>query len=227
VRARRKLGTLIAAALWLCTAPAALKAETPPPASGLPPAPETAEPVKIEGFRSAHFGMTEAQVSAAIQKDFGAAESAIAKGENAAEKTQNLAVTVKDLLSGGGPARVYYVFGYRSKRLIQVNVVWGSEIDPKAKAESVLDVANALRDYFLAAGYKSDSVVANAKLANGSIVVFRGEDEQGRMTLLVLTGGPAAKAADEQAQPQPISLKLSYILDPTNPDIYRIPRGQF
>jgi len=226
VRARSKLGTLVAAA-WLCTAPAVLRAETPPSAPGQPPAQETAEPVKVEGFRAAHFGMTEAQVSAAIQKDFGVAESAIVRGENAAEKTQNLTVTVKDLLSGGGPARVGYVFGYRSKRLIQVNVVWGSEIDPKAKAESVLNIANALRDYFLAAGYKSDSVVANAKLANGSIVVFRGEDQQSRMTLLVLTGGPAEKAAGEQAQPQPISLKLSYILDHTNPDIFRIPRGQF
>ena len=47
--------------------------------------------------------------------------------------------------------------------------------------------------------------------------------------LLVLSGVAASARAEEkkQAQPPPLTLKLSYILDAAHPDIFRIAKGQF
>ena len=58
---------------------------------------------------------------------------------------------------------------------------------------------------------------------------FRGSDEKGRMVLLVLNATRASdeKAADGDAAPQRVSLRLSYMENPGKPDIYRVQEGQF
>ena len=76
--------------------------------------------ISVEGFRSAKFGMNEADVRSAIGKDFGLKPEAIKTQDNPAELTHSLLVTVPDLLPNGGGAEVSYVFGYKSKSLIQV-----------------------------------------------------------------------------------------------------------
>src|ERR1700722_678184 len=59
-----------------------------------------------DGFRSAKFGMNDAQTKAAIMKDFGVQADAITQQPNPAERTTVLAVKVPDLLPGGGIAEV-------------------------------------------------------------------------------------------------------------------------
>ena len=72
-------------------------------------------------------------------------------------------------------------------------------------------------------------VIANRQLADNTIIVFRANDLQGRTVLLVLSGVAAAARTEEKKQPQapPLTLKLSYIVDPAHPDIFRIGKGQF
>lgn len=70
---------LMSAAATALPARAAAKEDTQPAAT--PAAAESpAEPFLIEGFRSAHWGMTDAQVRAAIRKDFNIAPEAVRSG---------------------------------------------------------------------------------------------------------------------------------------------------
>jgi hypothetical protein len=80
---------------------------------------------EVEGFRSTKFGMTEADVKVAIANDFGIKGAAVHEQPNAGERTKVLLVKVADLLPGGGTVEISYVFGYRTKKLIQISVSCG------------------------------------------------------------------------------------------------------
>jgi hypothetical protein len=136
---------------------------------------------------------------------------------------------VADLLTNIGGARISYIFGYRSKKLIQINVVWTSE-GGAASDETIVAMANTLRDYFAPQNYKPDSLVANRQFAENTIIVFRAGDLQGRTVLLVLGRVAAAARSEEKKRtrpPPPLTLELSDILDAAHPDIFRIAKGQF
>jgi hypothetical protein len=183
-------------------------------------------PTTIDGFRQARFGMSEEQVRQVIHKDFPTAK--ISSAIHPSEKTTVLSLTVADLLPNTGNARLSYIFGYRSKKLIQVNIVWTSE-GSGASDETVVGTANSLRDYFTSQNYKPDSVVANRQLAENTIIVFRANDRQERTVLLVLSGAAAEARREEKKgpRPPPLTLELSYILDAAHPDVFRIAKGQF
>jgi hypothetical protein len=222
----RWIGASLLLSMWLLVSVSGLAAE-PARESGaaVPLARATpAAEAKVEGFRSALFGMTEAQLRQAIHKDFPGAGDKIASELNAAERTTVLMIHVPDLIPGTGKARVSYIIGYATKKLIQVNVNWAAEPKSTAGTESLVGAANLLRNYFLAGGYRSDTIVANQQMPNG-YVVFRGLDVHSRMVILVLTGATATPPADEKAPP--VGLQLSYILDPEHPDVYQVPKGQF
>ena len=181
----------------------------------------------VEGFRTAHFGMSEKDVLNLVRKEFSLDEDAVAREENSLEKTTSLIVPVNDLIPDSGPSRIAYIFGYSSKNLIQVNVVWGHSVDAGTTAQKLVATANILRNYFSAAGYKN--VIVNQPVEVGATVVFRGSDDDGRMVLLVLN---AARASDDQSDDgdsaaRRVSLRLSYMENPGNPDIYRVQEGQF
>jgi hypothetical protein len=118
-----------------------------------------------------------------------------------------------------GPARIAYIFGYRTRRLIQVNVLW-STANRGTAPESVVATGNLLRNYFLGEGAPSAGRIVDGELADGSIVVLRTTDASGHMVLIVLSGTKAKER-------RPMVLELSYILDPQAPDIYRLKKGQF
>ncbi|MFL5289866.1 MAG: hypothetical protein ACJ8AW_55135 [Rhodopila sp.] len=99
----------------------------------------------VDGFRSAKFGMTEDQVRSAIEADFHASGDAIQASENPAELTRVLTVRATDLLEGGGAARVSYIFGYKTKKLIQVSVTWSKATDDTVTPERLYSNANILR----------------------------------------------------------------------------------
>jgi hypothetical protein len=192
------------------------------------PNPPAGPAATIDGFRQSLFGMSEEQVRQGIRKDFPAEAGKISNVVHPSEKTTVLSVTVPDLLPNTGNARISYIFGYRSKKLIQVNIVWTSEGNP-ASDETVIGTANSLRDYFSLQNYKPDTVVANQQLAENTILVFRANDLQGRTVLLVLSGVAAEARREEKKglRPPPLTLELSYIEDAAHPDVFRIGKGQF
>jgi hypothetical protein len=192
------------------------------------PKPPAGPPAQIEGFRKARFGMSEEQVRQAIRKDFPAATAKLTIMVHPSEKTTVLSLSVADLLPHTGNARISYILGYRSKKLSQVNIVWTSD-GTAAGDETVVGLANSLRDYFTSEKFKPDSVVVNHQLAADVILVFRGSDDQSRTVLLLLSGVAASARSEEKKSPKPppLTLELSYIEDPAHPDVFKIGKGQF
>ncbi len=181
----------------------------------------------VEGFRSARFGMTEDQVRKALMKDFDMAEDDIGRSINSLEKTTSLVVNVDGIIPDSGRAVVGYIFGYESKRLIQVNIIWGGD-DAQVTAANLVATANILRRYFLEQGFPKDTLISNAPLKDGSVLVFRGIDDQGRVALLKLNVQQGQSAEGEGATAgQSVSLHLNYIFDPKNPDVFQIEAGAF
>jgi hypothetical protein len=200
----------------------------PPEATAAAPAAEPSTTANVGGFRSARWGMNDGEVMVAIQKDFGISPSSVSTTENAVERTTVLTTTVRDLLEGAGTARLSYILGYKSKKLIQVTVLWGTSIDPRVPAENIVTAANQLRQLFLDSGYEPKTIIVNARLADRSILVFEGQDAAKHTTLLRLATTPsAANGPQKKAGIASIALSLSYILDSQNPDIFRLKKGQF
>lgn len=218
-------------ALTLAGAVAALPvvAQQPPPSKAAP-APKAAEktpdPVpgayRLEGFRSATFGMSEQQVRNAIRKDFNLSGEKVTVEENPIEKTTVMSIVVPELLPDAGPARISYILGFKSKKLVQVNLLWGTPLAADASAEKLRGAANALGQYFLGLGFPPENVIVNARLKDGTYLVFQGVDAQKRTTVLRL-----AETAAAEGQKPSVAMTLFYIQNPDNPDVFRIGRGQF
>ena len=128
------------------------------------------------------------------------------------------------MLSEGGKAVVGYVFGYNSKTLIQVNVVWGKPVESNPDARNIVNNANRLRSHFIKKKYQKDGYVTNAKMDESRIIVFRGKDQEGRMVLMILTD---PEKNEKKGFFRDITLRLSYILQPDSPDILTIKEGDF
>ena len=177
----------------------------------------------IDGFRSAKFGMGRAEVTKAIFNDFGIASGKITIINHPTELTQSLAVTVEQLVPRFGKSKVVYVFGYRSNKLMQVNVFFGHGIDKRVTSQQVVDLGNILGNHFFNKRYQEDGLVANARLNDGSILIFRGKDQKGRMALLRLLNTQQNNKNNEVK----ISLNLSYIEKPGQEDTFHLNKGDF
>lgn len=180
---------------------------------------------KVEGFRSSKFGMTEAEVKNAISTDFGIKGSAVREQPNAGERTKALLVKVPDLLPGGGIAEVSYVFGYHTKKLIQVSVSWSKATDEKMTPEQLFSNSSVLRAHFMSEGFKPESIASNMPIGGG-LLIFRGSDAKDHTTMLILQG-TFTQGQNNQRVLTPASLLLFYVEDAKAPDVYRLPPGSF
>ena len=178
----------------------------------------------IDGFRSAKFGMRRAEVTKAIFSDFGIPRAKITIISHPTELTKSLAINVEQLIPGFGKSKVLYVFGYRSNKLMQVNIFFGHGVDKSVTSQQVVDLGNILGNHFFKKRYQQDGLVANASLNDGSILIFRGKDQKGRMGLLRLSD---PQPNDKNNEDLKISLNLSYIEKPGQPDTYELKDGDF
>ena len=177
----------------------------------------------LDGFRSAKFGFSERSVYNAIKKDFKVNEINVSRVVHPTQKTLTLGIDVKGLISGSGPSKIFYVFGYKSKKLIHISVVWGSRVEDQPNAEAIISTSNQLRIYLSQKKYQKNGIVFNRQLADGTILVFQGKDKKGRLARLVLN-----KPIDRDAKVGTnIDLTLSYIENPGNLDIFEIKDGDF
>jgi hypothetical protein len=205
--------------------PAPTKKDAAPAATSTKPPVVLAPTLEVTGFRSARFGMGEADVRAAIVKDLGVKPEAIRAETNASEQTRVLLVKANDVLPGGGAAEVSYVFGYKSKTLIQVGATWSKATDEKMTADQLFSNSTVLRTHFMAAGYKADTIATNMPISGG-ILMFRGSDAKDHTTMLILQG-TLAKDEKDQNVLTPTGLLLFYVADAKAPDVYRLPPGSF
>lgn len=186
---------------------------------------QDAPPVSVTGFRTATFGMDEAAVYAAISKDFGIEKQSVKESENTVERTRLLTVSVPGLLEGGGVAQVSYIFGYKSKTLIQIGASWNMTTDPEMTDKLLVANGDVLSSHFLADGFDPASVTAGTAVANG-ILLFRGGDADGHSAILLLQGN-FEQDTNGQNVLKPTGLALLYSDNPDAPDIFRIKDGNF
>ena len=178
----------------------------------------------IDGFRSAKFGMQMDEVKDAIVRDFNIVERKIDVINHPTEQTQSLGITIDKLLPISGKTRVVYVFGYESKKLMQVNILMGHPVDTNVTPQQVVDSGNLLGNHFFKKRYQEDGLVAHARLNDGSVLIFRGKDQKGRMVLLRLSNPQPSNKDNEGLK---IALKLTYIEKPGQPDVYKLKEGDF
>ena len=178
----------------------------------------------VNGFRSAQFGMAERDVIKAIKSDFGIGKKKISRIVHPNEKTVTLGIKVPRLLPESGPAKIFYILGYKTRRLIHINVIWGRPVMKDPNAEAVVATANQLRNHFMQKKYQKEGFALNAQLGEGVILVFQGKDRKGRAARLLLSN---PKSAGDKKAGENIALTLSYIEKPEDPDVYRIKDGDF
>ena len=147
----------------------------------------------VNGFRSAQFGMKEKDVIKAIKNDFGVGKNQVSRKVHPNEKTVTLGIKIKKLLPESGTAKVFYILGYKSKRLIHINVIWGKPVTKNPNTESVVATANQLRNHFAQKKYQKEGFALNAQLGEGIILVFQGKDRKGRAARLLLSNPKAEK----------------------------------
>lgn len=187
---------------------------------------------EVSGFRDARFGMTEPEVRGVITKDFGLKPADITSTVNQVEGTTVLTVKAASLDPGPGPAVVAYIFGYTSKKLIQVNVAWGDEASEKTDPNTMIAAGTRLERYFAGYGWSKDTTRAGIPVGPNTVVLFSGEDGKTGAVRLILDGvkyqmerdGKESTSPDPKGPPK---LLLNYIANRDNPDVAKIEKGKF
>ena len=185
------------------------------------------EPAIIAGFRSAKFGISQGEIKTAIKKDFNIGESDISVQKNPLERTTSLKITVNDLLPNSGAADIFYILGHTSNNLIQVNIIWSKPSSDSEAVSSMALVGETLKSYFLKQSFKKDDMVINARLKDGSVLFFRGTDTNGQMVVLQMLNPPVENADSESLKKKVTSLRLTYVQNPNEPDIFQVKQGDF
>jgi hypothetical protein len=190
------------------------------------PADDAAAGPSIDGFRGAKFGMSESQVRAAIEAEFHQPAAAITRTENELQHTAVLSLQVPNLVPGGGTAAVSYVFGYQSHKLMEVNILWSPEIDPKTTPTMLYQDGETLQQYFAGEGFPADRSTGNIATPNG-VLLFRATDAASNAILLILSGSISKDPKDNKTILTPTTLTLAYAADPMHPDVYQLAKGSF
>ena len=184
-------------------------------------------PIVVKNFRSAHFGMSEKEVRAAISRDFNREGEQIEEQNDPVYRTLTLVIRTNDVIPDSGPCEISYVFGYKTRKLIQVNLLWTME-DGELSADQIRNIGLLLREYFLGRGYDPDKVSLGGQLQTGATIVFRGFDDEDRMVLLLIERRRSSSGTQEGEEPSLISsLRLSYVEDVDSPDIFQLEEGSF
>jgi hypothetical protein len=176
---------------------------------------------EVDGFRSAQFGMTEGAVRAAIVTDFGVKSDAIKVIDNKVERTRVLVVRVPDLFKDAGLTEIGYVLGYKSKALIQVNLLWGTPLSPQITESQISLISANLLRYFSVEGFPANRVQQRVKIGKDATLLFQGADRKGRLVQLVRR----SEALPDKTQR--LTLRLAYIAETKNPDVFKIAKGAF
>ena len=188
---------------------------------------------EVTGFRDVRFGMTEPEVRAAATKSLSLKPADITSSVNPVEGTSVLTAKVSALDPAPGPAKVAYIFGYASKKLIQVNVIWGEEPStPPPDVTAMIGAGTRLGQYFAGFAWKKDSTRLGVPVGENTVVLFTGDDEKKGAVRLIADGvkfqiqrdGNPTTSPEPKGSPK---LIINYISDRENPDIAKIAPGKF
>ena len=98
----------------------------------------------------------------------------------------------------------------------------------RLRSQDVLEqLGYLLRSHFTKKRYKKEGFVVNGKLDETNTIFFRGRDGKNRMILLMLTTPKIKKGEAFEEAVKNVSLQLSYLLNPDNPDILTVKDDDF
>jgi hypothetical protein len=189
-------------------------------------------PYQVTGFRDARFGMSEPEVRAVVAKELRLKPTDITSSVNPIEGTTVLTAKVASLDPGPGPAIIAYIFGYTSKKLIQVNVAWGDPPAENSDPTAMTVAGTRLERYFAGFTWAKDTTRAGIPVGPNTVVLFSGEDAQTGAVRLILDGvkyqmereGKESTSPDPKGPPK---LLINYIANRDNPDVAKIDKGKF
>ena len=175
----------------------------------------------VNGFRRAKFGMKVAEVQAAIARDFPSA-TGVERIDNPAEKTTVLVLGVPVLEPGPGAARINYVFGAASARLMHISVVWqsGPAADTAERARYAV-AGSQLAAYMRAQPWGPKVSASPTPAGPNGLVLFAGVDSRGAGADVRVLGlaTVAPNGQDGSAPSGPAQLRVAYYANVAQPDI--------
>jgi hypothetical protein len=152
-----------------------------PAAFGLP-----VEAAAIDGYRSARFGMSEAEVRMAVDADFGAEAGGTLSPESVEEGFTALGSAPVE--TEIGRSRLLYVFD-PSRRLVAVNLVRTTGDRPSPDERNALISASAnVASGLLAKRWRPFAMARGRPLPNNQVIVFAAADDVGNGVELRLIG---------------------------------------
>ena len=192
-------------------------------------APVTAQARDSNGYRSAHFGMTEAAVYTAIEADFAIPLESVKRINNATEKTSGLMIMVKDLVDHTGRAEITYIFGYQSKKLIQVNLLWRVPATIDGATDRLLWAARIMASRISLWGIPRHKIEPNTLTKEGATLLFRGQGKNGMVALISMRVSREDKTSLSGSTLTDAGswLRVSFVDHAGAPDIFTIEPGQF
>ena len=226
----KTFSTLATAAAVLAAAGAA--AQTAPAAMPAAKATSTAHiaaPFMVKGFRSAHFGMTEDEVRAAIAQDFKPADGAVTAFDNPAEKTRVVAMHLQSLEPAPGQVNITYILGATTHKLIHVNVVWSTGDSPTEQERAQMAAGGVqLSAYFREQVWKPGTTSAGLTQGAPVFVMFAGVDPA-RAAVELRATGVVILLPDGRKIPGtgPAQLRLAYFDNVGGTDRAEVPKGTF
>lgn len=182
---------------------------------------------EVSGYQSASFGSSSDVVEQAIHKDFPSAR--IESRDDESTGTTIKSVSVDQLAPFNAPAQVNYRFGYKSKALIQVDVIWSVEKTLSRNAPDFEKALGNLITTYTGQPWRKDGVIQSYFIGTAKadqpyqFLFFRGMSEQGRM--IALLGDPVYAKASTQGKPLNADVSkvktiiASYQLNATKPDL--------
>lgn len=212
------LRSLQALALAAMTAGAAAQGMPPAPQPEAAPsqkpeaAPAPRADFRVQGFRSAAWGMDIAQVREAVQRDFAPPADAFREMNNPAEGTRALVVRLNDLEPVRGPVLVTYLFEAQGKRLFHVNVNWSTGPTPTEPERAQLAVAGMqLQAAFRRQAWKPQGTAENVREGTNAVLLFAGVDTADAAIEIHLAGVILSDAKGQGAGPSgPTTLHIAY-----------------
>jgi hypothetical protein len=187
----------------------------------------------VTGFRDLRFGMSEADVRASAAKAFAVKPADITSTPNPIEGTTVLTLKVNALDPLPGPAKIACIFGYNSKKLIQVNVIWGDEPSAPLDSTALITGGTRLERYFAGFNWRKDTTRTGIPVGENTVVLFSGEDEKKGAVRLIADGVKfqvQREGNQQTTSPEPKGppkLIIHYIADRDNPDVAKIEPGKF
>ena len=226
----KTLHSVLLAALVAAGLPASAQTAASAARPAAKAAPAAKAPFLIKGFRSAQWGMSEAEVRAAIAKDFKPADAAITAFDNPAEKTHVVAVHLDGLAPAPGAVNITYIFGATTRKLIHVNVVWSTGPAPTQPERDQMAAGGVeLSKYFMDQAWRAGATGAGAAPDASYFIFFQGADPQGSAVELRGAGiSIVLKKGDAPSQPTgPATLRLAYYATTGASDTAAIKPGSY